>query len=76
MRPAARLVRLCAAAMLTLPLCACLEVDQHPPYANGGYAGQQDNRPSQIAFKNDQAAWNSALAARVQSQNEYRRAKP
>ena len=66
-------------ALIVLPLLllsGCLEVEQHPPYVNGAYAGQKDSQPFQRAFKNDPAAWTAAITARVQGQNEYRRTKP
>jgi hypothetical protein len=65
--------------LIVLPLlllAGCLEVDQHPPYVNGAYAGKKDSQPFQRAFGNDPLAWSTAIATRVQSQNEYRRAKP
>ena len=72
---AARLLRLLAVMALPLSLAACLEVDQHPPYVNGAYAGQPDNQPQQVAFKGDRAAWEKAIAARVQGQDEFRRTR-
>jgi hypothetical protein len=56
-------------------LAGCLEVEQHAPFVNGAYAGQIDNQPQQVAFKGDRGAWEAAIAARVQVQDEFRRAK-
>jgi hypothetical protein len=72
MKPALRL----AGALVVAGMAAgCLEVNQHPPYANGMYAGKKDDLQYQRVF-HDRGAWSAALATRVQGQNEYRRAKP
>jgi hypothetical protein len=64
---------------LVLPLAllaGCLEVDQHPPWVKGMYAGKRDNRPPQTLFHNDRLAWWGTIANRMMSQNEYNRANP
>lgn len=67
---------LAAAVAVASMLSGCLEVDQHPAYANGQYAGKHDNRAADTSFKGDSAALNAALAARTKTQNEYNRANP
>jgi hypothetical protein len=63
-------------AVLAMLLSGCLEVEQHPAWADGQYAGKPDNRSSQVSFHNDKLAWNAAISNRNQHQNEYNRAKP
>ena len=65
-----------ASALAAMLLCGCLEVDQHPPYVNGAYAGKHDNLPAQARFKGDKLAWNAAVSDRNLRQNEYNRANP
>jgi hypothetical protein len=68
--------------MLMPPLCAllllagCLEVDQHPHWAKGQYAGKKDNLPFQTHFHNDRLSWWGTISNRNQHQNEYNRANP
>jgi hypothetical protein len=57
-------------------LAGCLEVEQHPPYANGAYAGERDNRAADVSFKGDNAAWKKAVDLRNSGQNEYNRVHP
>lgn len=57
-------------------LAGCLEVDQHPAYADGHYAGKRDNRVADSTFKGDNAAWKKAIVERTKTQNEYNRANP
>ena len=64
------------AAVLLLLLAGCLEVDQHPAYADGAYAGKKDDLPYQRAFASHEATWRAAQKARNELQNEYRRTKP
>lgn len=64
------------AALLLALLAGCLEVDQHPSYANGQYAGKKDELPYDRAFAHNEAAWRAAQEARTALQNEYRRIKP
>jgi hypothetical protein len=64
--------------MLSLPLllCGCLEVQQHPPWRDGHYAGKADDRQFQRLFHNDKLAWFAAIQDRMLNQNEYNRANP
>jgi hypothetical protein len=71
---AARMLRL-ATILVAVSLAGCLEVEQHAPYLHGAYAAQIDSQPQQFAFKGDRAAWEAAITARVQVQDEFRRAK-
>jgi len=65
------------AAVLPLALLAgCLEVDQHPVWINGKYAGKPDDRQFKVMFHNDKLAWWGANSNRNQYQNEYNRANP
>jgi hypothetical protein len=72
MRP----LKLCAALLLPLCLCGCLEAEQHPRWVHGEYAGKADNLPFQVAFHNDRLAWFAAIQDRNLKQNEYNRANP
>jgi hypothetical protein len=58
---------------LIVPLGGCLEVQQHPPWANGEYNGKRDELPQQALYGNDRLAWNAMLANRNHLQNEYGR---
>ncbi|MFL6674369.1 MAG: hypothetical protein ACJ8LG_13885 [Massilia sp.] len=69
-------LRACAALLLPLLLCGCLEVDQHPAWLKGQYAGKQDSRHFQTMFHNDRLAWSATIQNRNQKQNEYNRANP
>lgn len=64
------------AAALGALLAGCLEVDQHPAYADGQYAGKRDNRVADTSYKGDNAAWKKAIDERAKTQNEYNRANP
>jgi len=57
-------------------LAGCLEVDQHPNWVKGMYAGKRDNRPAQTMFHGDKLAWWGAISNRNMHQNEYNRANP
>ncbi len=57
-------------------LAGCLEVDQHPAYADGQYAGKRDNKVADTSYKGDNAAWKKAIDERAKTQNEYNRAHP
>ncbi|OON62436.1 hypothetical protein B0920_02940 [Massilia sp. KIM] len=70
-----RLTSFCAVLPLLL-LAGCLEVDQHPQWLKGEYAGKDDNRHYQVRFHNDRLAWWAAVENRNQKQNEYNRANP
>ena len=70
--------RLCliAALPLVLALSGCLEVEQHPKWVKGEYAGKRDPRHYQTLFHNDKLSWNAAIVNRNNQQNEYNRANP
>jgi hypothetical protein len=63
-------------AALPLLLAGCLEVDQHPEWRRGEYAGKEDNRPYQVRFHNDRLSWWAHIQDRNNKQNEYNRANP
>lgn len=69
-------VRLCLVALLSLLLCGCLEVEQHPKWVHGEYNGKRDNLQQQVHFHNDKLAWMAAIMDRNQLQNEYGRTRP
>ncbi|WP_075792116.1 hypothetical protein [Massilia putida] len=65
--------------ILCLPLAllaGCLEVDQHPNWVHGMYAGKKDDRPFLRHFHNDKLSWWGAINNRNMNQNEYNRANP
>lgn len=64
------------AGLLAMLLSGCLEVEQHPAWVDGAYAGKHDNRSAQVKFHNDKLAWNAAITDRTMNQNEYNRANP
>lgn len=68
-----RIVGLVLPAVL---LSACLEVEQHPKWVRGEYAGKSDNLPSQTHFHGDRLAWAATIADRNHLQNEYGRTGP
>jgi hypothetical protein len=68
--------RLLAACLLPLLLGGCLEVDQHPSWIKGKYAGKHDDRQFQRLFHNDKMAWFAQISNRNNKQNEYNRANP
>ncbi|TFW22043.1 hypothetical protein E4L96_08450 [Massilia arenosa] len=63
-------------AMAPLLLAGCLEVEQHPRWVKGEYAGKVDQQPFQVHFHNDRLSWWATLNNRNQRQNEYNRANP
>ena len=69
-------LKIIAAGVLAMLLSGCLEVEQHPAWVNGQYAGKPDNRSSQRSFHNDKMAWNAAISNRALHQNEYNRGSP
>lgn len=71
-----KLLKRAGIAVLPLALCGCLEVNQHPAWLEGGYAGKIDQLPYQQLFHRDRLAWSAAIANRTLHQNEYVRAKP
>ena len=55
-------------------MAGCGERPQVIEYKQGNYQGKPDNPPwESAAFKGDKAAWERAIKARNQNQNEYRR---
>jgi hypothetical protein len=68
-----RLLILCLP--LTL-LAGCLEVDQHPNWVHGMYAGKKDDRPMHRLFHDDKLSWWGTISNRNMNQNEYTRANP
>lgn len=68
--------RLCLLAVPLALLAGCLEVDQHPAWIKGQYAGKKDNRQQQVMFHGDKLAWWGTINNRNQLQNEYNRANP
>ena len=69
-------LRTACGAGLAMLLSACLEVEQHPDWVGGQYAGKPDNRSAQRSYYGDKLAWNAAISNRNQYQNEYNRANP
>ncbi|MDB5754911.1 MAG: hypothetical protein JWR56_1339 [Massilia sp.] len=69
-------LRLAFGAALAVTLSGCLEVEQHPAWVNGKYAGKPDNRVAQVSFHNDKLAWKADILNRNLLQNEYNRANP
>jgi hypothetical protein len=63
---------LCAA----LVLGGCLEVEQHPVWRDGQYAGKTDALPPQLRFHGDRLAWTAVIHDRTGHQDEYRRHRP
>jgi hypothetical protein len=60
------------AVLLALGLSACGEKTQVTVYKQGKYQGKPDNQPwDNDRFKNDQVAWEKAIKARNNGQNEY-----
>jgi hypothetical protein len=68
--------KFCAIVAAASLLAGCLEVDQHPPWRNGKYAGKPDNRPAQTMFHNDKLSWSATILNRNNQQNEYNRSNP
>jgi len=67
---------LATALLATALLTGCLEVEQHPRWANGLYDGKPDQRVHAAQFHGDRLAWNAATTDRTLQQDEFRRAKP
>jgi hypothetical protein len=65
--------RLVSLALPAILLSGCLEVEQHPKWIDGEYAGKRDNLQSQTNFHGDKVAWAAAIANRNRLQNEYGR---
>ncbi len=62
--------------MLPLALTGCLEVEQHPAWKEGAYAGKKDPRHHQTRFHGDRLSWMATIMNRNDKQNEYNRANP
>ncbi|EKU82036.1 hypothetical protein ABIB42_000529 [Massilia sp. UYP32] len=71
-----KLLKACALILPAVLLAGCLEVDQHPPWLKGEYAGKPDDRHYQRRFHNDRLAWWATVENRNGKQNEYNRANP
>ncbi len=64
-----------AVAGSLLLLAGCGEKTQVTVYKQGQYQGKPDKQPWDNAqFKGDKVAWEAAIRARTNSQNEYTRA--
>lgn len=59
-----------------LLLAGCLEVEQHPGWSRGDYAGKREPRVAQRHFHGDRLAWNAEVINRNRLQNEYLRTEP
>ena len=68
--------RILTIVLLPLALSGCLEVNQHPAWKKGEYAGKTDNRHYQVRFHGDRLAWMATIMNRNAKQNEYNRANP
>jgi hypothetical protein len=74
MRRGARRLLVAAVAVLPLVAAGCGESPSVTVYKKGEYQGKQDTRPwDGDAFKGDRAAWEKAIKARNDGQNEYSR---
>jgi hypothetical protein len=69
MKPARPFLLACACLLLA----GCLEVEQHPPWRNGRYAGKPDDLPQQALFHGDRLAWMGTVINRNWHQDEYLR---
>ena len=68
-----RPLRVALMTLMALSLTACLDVQQHPAWVHGTYAGKPDDIPSQRHYHGDRLAWNAAIDNRNRRQNEYNR---
>ena len=60
------------AAALAAALAGCGEQQAVTVYKQGQYQGKPDTQPwNNAQFKNDKVAWDKAVHARAQGQNEY-----
>ena len=67
-----KLVSFAAALAAAAAFTGCTETAQEP---GKSYAGKEDTKPyAGDQFKGDKAKWEQTLAARADSQNDYRRA--
>ena len=66
------LVLALAAALLAVGLAGCGEKASVTVYKQGKYQGKPDNQPwDNDRYKGDQVAWEKAIKARNNGQNEY-----
>ena len=71
---ALRIVGIALAAGAALTLAACGESPQVVNYKQGTYQGKRDTPPyDSPEFKGNKQAWENAIKARQQNQNEYKR---
>ena len=71
---ALRIVGIALAAGVALTLAACGEKPQVVNYKQGTYQGKRDTPPyDSPEFKGNKQAWENAIKARQQNQNEYKR---
>ena len=64
-----------AAAVVALLAAGCGERPTVTEFKKGQYQGKPDTQPwSGAQFKGDRIAWESAIKARTNNQNEYTRA--
>ncbi len=67
-------VLILAAAALGLMLAGCGEKLAVSVYKDGKYSGKPDTQPwAGAQFKGDRMAWETAIKARTNGQNEYSR---
>lgn len=65
-------VLIAIAAILPLLAAGCGEKPEAKIYKQGEYQGRADTKPwSEAQFKGDKAAWEKAIKARNENQNEY-----
>jgi uncharacterized lipoprotein YehR (DUF1307 family) len=61
-----------AAAVLALAVAGCGEKTEVTVYKQGKYQGKPDNQPwDNDRYKGDRVAWEKAIKARNNGQNEY-----
>ena len=64
-----------AAAVTALFAAGCGERPTVTEFKKGQYQGKPDTQPwASLQFKGDRVAWESAIKARTNNQNEYTRA--
>ena len=71
-----KLIKIAAVILPAVLLTGCLEVDQHPPWIKGVYAGKKDDRPYHRRCHDDRLAWWATVENRNGKQNEYNRSNP
>jgi len=69
-----RVLAIAAAAAVVVAAPGCGELTQVTVYKQGQYQGKPDKQPwDNEGFKGDRAAWEKAIKARTDGQNEYAR---